>query len=133
MCEAANAAVVEKFYRLIEENKYDEVAGLCHPEFRFYPQLDQALSANEFVAQEKANMDSCPNFTMRIHEMFTKGNQVACYVIFEGVHTKPFHDLPPTGNTLRFSLMFKLVVEDGLIKEKRAHYDSRDVVRQLSA
>ncbi|MQK02884.1 ester cyclase, partial [Escherichia coli] len=31
-----NIKTVKKFYRLIEENKYDEVKNLCHPDFKFY-------------------------------------------------------------------------------------------------
>ncbi len=30
-----NIKTVKKFYRLIEENKYDEVKTLCHPDFKF--------------------------------------------------------------------------------------------------
>ena len=86
----------KKFYQLIEENNYDALKDLCHPDFRFYSQIDHPLSADEFIRQEKNHMDACPGFTMRIHNMFAEGDKVACYLVYEGVHTRPFLGLPPT-------------------------------------
>ena len=96
MSPEENKAVVKKFYQLIEENNYDALKELCHPDFRFYSQIDHPLSADEFIRQEKNHMDACPGFTMRIHDMFAEGDKVACYLVYEGVHTRPFLGLPPT-------------------------------------
>ena len=66
-----------------EENNYDALKDLCHPDFRFYSQIDHPLSADEFIRQEKNHMDACPGFTMRIHNMFAEGDKVACYLVYE--------------------------------------------------
>ena len=84
MSPEENKAVVKKFYQLIEENNYDALKELCHPDFRFYSQIDHPLSADEFIRQEKNHMDACPGFTMRIHDMFAEGDKVACYLVYEG-------------------------------------------------
>ena len=76
MSPEENKAVVKKFYQLIEENNYDALKELCHPDFRFYSQIDHPLSADEFIRQEKNHMDACPGFTMRIHNMFAEGDKV---------------------------------------------------------
>ena len=125
-----NKAVVTRFYQLIEENRYDELKDLMHPDFRFYSQIDHPLTGEEFIRQEKNHMDACPGFTMRIHKMFAEGDLVACYLVYEGVHTKPFMGLPPTNNKVRFSLMFMITLKDGKFYEKRAHYDGADILRQ---
>lgn len=125
-----NKAVVKKFYQLIEQNKYEELKELCHPEFLFYSQIDNPISADEFIKQEKNHMDACPGFTMRIHNMFAEGDKVACYLIYEGINTKPFLGLPPTNKKVRFSLMFMITLKDGKFIEKRAHYDGADILRQ---
>lgn len=85
-----NIKTVKKFYRLIEENKYDEVKNLCHPDFKFYSQVDTPLNSEQFIVQEKGHMDAFPGFTMRIHEIFARDDKVACYLIFEGVQTREF-------------------------------------------
>ena len=118
-----NIKTVKKFYRLIEENKYDEVKNLCHPDFKFYSQVDTPLNSEQFIVQEKGHMDAFPGFTMRIHEIFARDDKVACYLIFEGVQTREFLGHPASGRKVRFSLMFMITLKDGKYIEKRAHYN----------
>ncbi|EIP4525585.1 ester cyclase [Salmonella enterica] len=127
-----NIKTVQKFYRLIEENKYDEVKNLLHPDFKFYSQVDTPLNSEQFIVQEKGHMDAFPGFTMRIHEIFARDDKVACYLIFEGVQTREFLGHPASGRKVRFSLMFMITLKDGKYIEKRAHYNTADILRQLS-
>lgn len=131
MTAEQNIALVKSFYRHIEDNDYDAVAALCHDDFLFYSQVDTPLDVHGFMAQEKGNMDGFPGFTFRVHEVFAHDDKVACYMIFEGVHTAPMHDLAPTNKPVRFSLMMLMTIKDGKIIEKRAHFDHSDVTRQL--
>ena len=78
-------------------------------------------------------MDAFPGFTMRIHEIFARDDKVACYLIFEGVQTREFLGHPASGRKVRFSLMFMITLKDGKYIEKRAHYNTADILRQLSA
>ncbi|MCW6015681.1 ester cyclase [Serratia marcescens] len=128
-----NIKTVQKFYRLIEENKYDEVKKLCHPDFKFYSQVDTPMNSEQFIVQEKGHMDAFPGFTMRIHEIFARDDKVACYLIFEGVQSREFLGYPASGRKVRFSLMFMITLKDGKYIEKRAHYNTADIIRQLSA
>ncbi|HGE9788368.1 TPA: ester cyclase, partial [Salmonella enterica subsp. enterica serovar Panama] len=126
-----NIKTVKKFYRLIEENKYDEVKNLCHPDFKFYSQVDTPLNSEQFIVQEKGHMDAFPGFTMRIHEIFARDDKVACYLIFEGVQTREFLGHPASGRKVRFSLMFMITLKDGKYIEKRAHYNTADILRLI--
>ncbi|MDD8441853.1 ester cyclase [Escherichia coli] len=56
-----------------------------------------------------------------------------CYLIFEGVQTREFLGHPASGRKVRFSLMFMITLKDGKYIEKRAHYNTADILRQLSA
>ncbi|WP_417553600.1 ester cyclase [Marinomonas fungiae] len=126
-----NIALVKSFYQYIEDNDYEAAAALCHDDFVFYSQVDTPLDLQGFLAQEKGNMDGYPGFTFRIHEAFSHDDKVACYMIFEGVHTAPMHDLASTNKPVRFSLMMLMTIKDGKIVEKRAHFDHADINRQL--
>ena len=117
--------------KLIEENKYDEVKNLCHPDFKFYSQVDTPLNSEQFIVQEKGHMDAFPGFTMRIHEIFARDDKVACYLIFEGVQTREFLGHPASGRKVRFSLMFMITLKDGKYIEKRAHYNTADILRLI--
>ena len=128
---AKNIELVKAFYEAIEANDYDAVAAMCHEQFTFYSQLDTPLDLNGFLAQEKGNMDGYPGFTFRLHDVFADGDKVACYMIFEGIHSAPMHDIQPTHKKVRFSLMMLLTVRDGKLIEKRAHFNEADIMKQL--
>ena len=128
-----NIELVTSFYQAIEDNDYENVAAMCHEQFTFYSQLDTSLDINGFLAQEKGNMDGYPGFTFRIHDIFIHDDKVACYMIFEGVHSAMMHDIQPTGKKVRFSLMMLLTIKDDKIFEKRAHFNEADIMKQLQS
>jgi predicted ester cyclase len=131
MVNIKNIELVTSFYQAIEDNDYETVAALCHEQFTFYSQLNTPLDINGFLAQEKGNMDGYPGFTFRIHDIFSHDDKVACYMIFEGVHSAMMHDIHPTGKKVRFSLMMLLTIKDDKIFEKRAHFNEADIMKQL--
>lgn len=133
MTSETNIELVKSFYRAIEGNDYDAVASMCHEQFTFYSQVDTPLDTNGFLTQEKGNMDGFPGFVFRIHDIFAHDDKVACYMIFEGVHSAPMHNLKPTGKKVRFSLMMQLKIKDGKIIEKRAHFNEVDIMKQLQS
>ena len=126
-----NQALVKSFYQAIEDNDYDAVAAMCHKDFCFYSQVDTPLDVNGFLAQEKGNMDGFPGFTFRIHDIFAHDDKVACYMIFEGVQSAKMHDVLPTNNKVRISLMMHLTIKENKIIEKRAHFNMADMMKQL--
>ncbi len=132
MTQQNNIELVKSFYQYIEQNDYDDAAALCHEQFRFYSQVDTPLDLKGFLAQEKGNMDGYPGFTFTIEEIFARDDKVAAYMIFEGVQSAPMHDMQPTHNKVRFSLMMLLTIRDGKIFEKRAHFNEADIMKQLN-
>ncbi len=131
MSAEKNIELVKSFYQSIEENDYDAVASMCHEQFTFYSQVDTPLNIHGFLAQEKGSMDGYPGFTFRIHDIFAHDDKVACFMIFEGVHSAPMHDIQPTHNKVRFSLMMLLTIKDDKIVEKRAHFNETEIMKQL--
>jgi predicted ester cyclase len=71
---------------------------------------------------------------MPIKAILAEGDQVAVYFIFEGTHTGiPFHGIPATGKSVKFSLMMLLRIKNGKIIEKRSHVDVNDILRQINS
>lgn len=128
-----NIELVKSFYQFIEDNDYDAVAAMCHEQFTFYSQVDTPLDIHGFLAQEKGNMDGFPGFTFRIHDIFAHDDKVACYMIFEGIQSAPMHDVLPTNNKVRLSLMMLLTIKENKIIEKRAHFNMADMIKQLQS
>ena len=129
-----NKKIVQRFYELVEQENYAEAKKLCHKDFVFYFQMDTPIyGADGFVESERKNFSAFGHFTMKIHNLLAEGNKVAAYLIFESQHNKaPLMGVSPSGKNIRFSLFMLLTLKDGLIIEKRAHFDRTDILAQAS-
>lgn len=129
-----NKQLVRDFYAAVDKEDYDAASAFLHEDFTFYVQVDDPiLGADGFVTSEKKNFDAFGEFSFKIIELIAGGNKVAAYMIHEGIHNKnPLMGLAPKGNTIRFSLMMWLTIENGKIIEKRAHFDRTDIKTQAA-
>ena len=129
-----NKQLVRDFYAAVDREDYEAASTYLHSDFIFYHQVDYPIpGAGGFVASEKKNFDAFGEFSFQIIDLIAEGNKVAVYMIHEGTHNKnPLMGLRPKGNTIRFSLMMWLTIEDGKIIEKRAHFDRTDIKNQAS-
>lgn len=131
----SNKQLVQRFYQAIQNENYTAAGECCHPDFRFFLQVDQPIAGAEgFIASEKKNFDAFPGFSFKIEKILAEDDLVAAYLVFDGMHTGSALDgIEPSGQRLRFSLLMLLTIADGKIIEKRAHFDRKDIHRQLSA
>ncbi|NYI45025.1 putative ester cyclase [Nocardioides aromaticivorans] len=128
-----NKQLVHDFYAALVREDYDAAAAMCHEKFVFYNQIDTPRpGAAGFVAAEKKHLDAFKGFSMGV-ETIGEGDKVAAYVIFEGDQCKEFYGVEPRGAHLRMSMLNLFTIEDGLISEKRAHYDRYDHIEQLQS
>ena len=130
-----NKELVRRFYAAIESKDFDALHDMCHPDFVFYNQVDAPQAGVEgLTAAEKKNFDAFESFRFPIEAIVAEGDRVAAYMMFEG-HNQigPCVGAEPKGNNCRFSLCMMLKIKDGKIIEKRAHFDTGDIYRQLTA
>ncbi|WP_280570504.1 ester cyclase [Chromohalobacter sp. 296-RDG] len=133
MSTEANETVVRNFYDAINRGDFGSLDRYCHPEFNFYHQIDTAHPGVEgLIASEKKNFDAFSDWQMPIREMLAYDDKVMTYMVFEGTHSGEHQGVTPTGRRVRFSLMMMLTIKDGLIVEKRAHFDPMDIRDQLT-
>lgn len=134
MSTETNKDVVRAFYEAINRQEFGALGQFCHDDFVFYHQIDTPHPGVEgFVASEAKNFAAFDDWRMPIHGMTAEDDKVAAYLVFEGTHARPLMDVAPKGNRIRFSLLMLLTLKDGKIAEKRAHFDSADIRRQLAA
>jgi len=128
-----NKRTVRAFYEAINARRFDELEKYCHADFVFYHQVDTPHhGVDGFRASAEKNFAAFDDWQMPIVELFGEGDKVAAYLIFEGIHARDWAGIPASGRKLRFSLFMNLTLKDGLIAEKRAHFDRADIVQQLS-
>jgi steroid delta-isomerase-like uncharacterized protein len=129
----ANKATVHAFYDALNDRRFDDLAQYCHPDFVFYHQVDTPHpGVAGFRASEEKNFAAYDDWQMPLIDMIAEGDEVAAYLIFEGTHARDWAGIPASGRKLRFSLFMKLTPKDGLIVEKRAHFDRSDIRAQLT-
>ena len=128
----ANKATVRGYYQAINERRFDDLAQYHQADFVFYNQVDTPHSGvTGFRASEEKNFAAYDDWKMPLIDMIAEGDQVAAYLIFEGTHARELDGIPASGRKVRFSLFMKLTLKDGLIIEKRAHFDQADIRRQM--
>jgi steroid delta-isomerase-like uncharacterized protein len=129
-----NKKLVERFYNAINREDFDALYDMCHEGFVFYNQVDTPHRGVEgFIAAEKKNFDAFESFEFPVELMVAEGDRVAAYMTFEGKNQiGECVGVPPAGKDCRFSLLMLLTIADGKIIEKRAHFDTGDIRRQLS-
>ncbi|GGB88221.1 ester cyclase [Staphylococcus nepalensis] len=115
--------LIKAFYKLIENEDYEELKTFCHDDFVFYPQIDTPYYGVEGLkVSEGKNFAAFPDFKMPVKEIILgNNNSAAVYLTFEGKHTgTPFNGVRPNGKHVRFSLMMLLKFKDNKIVEKIA-------------
>ncbi|MCB1749368.1 MAG: ester cyclase [Gammaproteobacteria bacterium] len=130
-----NKELVRRFYAAIERKEFDALHAMCHDEFVFYNQLDTPHpGVAGLIEAEKKNFDAFESFRFPIETLVAEGDKVAAYMLFEGRNqVGPCVGAAAKGNDCRFSLFMLLTIKDGKIVEKRAHFDTGDIYRQLTA
>ena len=131
----ANKQLVRRFYAAIEKGDFDALHDMVHDDFVFYSQIDTPKPGVQgLMESEKPSFDAFDSFIFPIDTLVAEGDKVAAYMRFEGTgyRTDSF-GVPPRGQNVRISLMMLLTFKDGKIVEKRAHFDTGDVLRQLAS
>lgn len=134
MSEVVNVAATLELYARMERGDWDGVAGLLHSDFIFYSNLGEAHPGPDgFVTSEKKNFDACPGFRIRVLETVAQGDKLGAYLTIEGRVKEELLGVKAPGKPFKFSLFNLFTFKDGLIIEKRAHFDRNFITRQLEA
>jgi predicted ester cyclase len=131
----ANKQLVRRFYAAIEKGDFDALHDMVHKDFVFYSQIDTPKPGVQgLMESEKPSFDAFESFIFPVDQLVAEGDKVVAYMRFEGkgYRTASF-GVEPRGQNVRISLMMLLTFKDGKLIEKRAHFDTGDVMRQLAA
>lgn len=130
----ANKQLVKDFYAALVRADFDAASSMCHDDFVFYGQLDTPRAgAAGFMEAERGHLEAFAGMTMEVTDLVAEDDKVAALVIVEGDHVGEYYGVAPTGRHLRMSMCNLFTVVDGLIVEKRAHYDRLDHIEQLTS
>lgn len=127
-----NKQIVRAFFAAVERLDYEAIAALTHKDFVFYPQMNHPIQgAAGFFASEKVGFAAFQGFRFPVERIVAEDDQVAAYIVFDGIQSSPQPGFPNVGRRLNFSLLMLLRIADGKIIEMRPHYDRDEFRRQL--
>lgn len=129
-----NKKLVKRFYEAIERMDFDALQDMVHEDFVFYAQIDNPRPGVQgLIDSEKPAFEAFESFEFPVVSMVAEGDQVAAYMYFIGKGYNGSNPaIPANGRDCKISLMHLLTFKDGKIVEKRAHFDSADVMRQIT-
>ncbi|MGJ7908002.1 ester cyclase [Actinopolyspora sp. H202] len=132
MTAARNTELVHRFYEALENGDHATVTAMIHDDFVFYSQIDTSRPGAEgFLAAERKNVEAFARISMEVERTVADEDQVGAYVIVEGGQIGEFNGTAPSGAHTRFSMFNLFTFREGKTIEKRAHYNTLDIINQL--
>ena len=133
MSEAANEAVIERFYHELW-NRWDLAAAdeVVSEGVRFGGSLGSTLEGREsFKGYVETVRAAFPDWHNRIDEMISCGNRVVTRMTWSGTHRGRLQDVEPTGARAEYvgAAIFRL--EGGMIQEGWVVGDTQELWRAL--
>ena len=109
--------IVKSYFKLINEEKFDEFFSLFHPQVHFRGPF--GFKADNLENLKPYYLEIPDNYLEHIDtpiDIFTSGNKVAVFIDFYGKTKKR--------QTITFKAMDHFVIEDGKIKSLHLFFDS---------
>ena len=133
MSEAANRAVIERFYHELW-NRWDLAAAdeIVSEGVRFRGSLGSTLQGREsFKAYVETVRAAFPEWIYRIHELISCRNRVVTRMSWRGTHRGRLQDVEPTGERVEYvgAAIFRL--DEGEIVEGWVVGDTQELWRAL--
>ena len=94
------------------------------------PDVD-VRSREQFKAFLDAYASSFPDNVQTFRHVVADGDMIGIWATYEGTHTGPMGDIPPTGRKVNFDFGGMFRVEDGKLTEFWLTWDNMTILGQL--
>lgn len=132
MSNEPNKALVLQFYQAFDDRKIDQALELLAPNFMAHlAGVPEPLNFKEF---EQFGMSFYLAFQQGKHlfdEVIVAADKVVTCGTFQAIHLGEFRGLPPTGKSIRLSIMHIDRIENGKIVEHWGQGDALGLMQQL--
>jgi steroid delta-isomerase-like uncharacterized protein len=128
-----NKALVKAYFRALDENRRDEVAGIFSDDLELYFDGYPAMGKADGFGFLSGFLDAFPDITHEVIDQVAEGDRVATRLVIRGTQTEPLMGIPATGMCVEFGAMNFARIAGGQIVELRVNADSMGMMQQLGA
>ena len=135
MTTTENKKLIERYLKALGTKNWEELGKCLHPDFTFYPQVDTPFKGVQgFLDAEEEAFEAFSAIKVYPAFLIAEDDRVASLTMFEYTHGNGrYFGMRPLGKSGRVSIGMFFRIQDGLIIEKRAHYDKGDLWVQMGA
>ncbi len=125
-----NKTIIQRFYELFNQRKFDIGDELLAPGFIFH-QTTGNISREEFDSETKMLLVAFPDSNLAAEHIVAEGNMVAYREIFRGTHKGEFMGIAPTGKKVEMINTCIMKIVHGKLVEGWATIDEFHLMQQL--
>ncbi len=132
--DAANAALLHRYFEICNAHDYDAFAEVLTPNhvFRGVIQGLEQFGAGTFMDVFRGYVKVFPDMRIEVQHLFAGQGYGAARVIHRGTHLGEGWPVPPSGRQVEFPLHLHARFEGNLIAEVWEQWDRRAVRAQLT-
>jgi len=127
-----NKKIARKFWEAIwEERNLDRAANFISDQIVYHSPKIEVHGKEKYIALVKGYMNVFDDTQISIEDQIAENDHVFSKILFSGVHSGDFGEIPPTHKRIRFQLMNLLQFIDGKIINEWVVYDELGFMQQL--
>jgi steroid delta-isomerase-like uncharacterized protein len=127
-----NEAVVRRFFKLMDEHRFDDLEMILAPNLRFHFG-EATMSRRDLVSMIRGFYDAFPDWQHRVEDVFSSGSRVVARAANRATHRGNFQGIRATGRTISIGQIAIYEVADGRIVEAWEQGDVAGLMAQISA
>ena len=133
MSEDESMAVVRRFFDLLNQAAFDQVAPLFAPDFQLHFDGMPPLDATGAMGFFRGFVGAFPGIQHEIIDQFAAGDRVATRIVVTGVQSGDFMGMPPSGRTISIGAINIHRLSGGQVIEQWVNSDALGMLQQLGA
>lgn len=127
-----NKKIARKFWSAIwEERNLDRALNFISDQIVYHSPKIEVHGKEKYIALVKGYMNVFEDTQFSIEDQIAEADHVFSRILFSGIHSGDFGEIPPTHKRIRFQVMNLLQIVDGKIVNEWEVYDELGFMQQL--
>ena len=127
-----NKKIARKFWEAIwVERNLDRALHFISDQIVYHSPKIEVHGKEKYIALVKGYMNVFEDTQFSIEDQIAEADHVFSRILFSGIHSGDFGEIPPTHKRIRFQVMSLLQIVDGKIVNEWEVYDELGFLQQM--
>ncbi len=129
-----NLALVKKFYKLLDQHKFDEIESLLTKSHEIYYQSSkEPTMVKDMLPFVKMYYGAFPDYKHNLGWSIVNINKVSILMTYTATHNNKFMEIEPTNNRIDYAGIGMFEIKDGKIDKAWIVEDEMTMMKQIGA